>query len=219
MGRRRARKEARTLTDRDPKREERRAKDYALYLLSFRMRSEAEIENRLSRKGFDPDVIAKAVDDLRRVGLLDDREFSRLWIRNRMTINPVGRRNLRLELRRKGVSDNVVGEILAEIENDYDETALAMRVARKRVGRYSRLDRGAMKRRLAGVLARRGFEYSTIDAVIRQLLGSGEAGESREPEESGETGAPGKSDQGVESGEAVEPSGGREPDVAGGIVS
>jgi len=154
----------------DPDEERREAKEYALLLLSYRMRSEAETRERLSRRGYAPDLIAATVLDLSRVGLLDDREFSRGWIRNRLATNPAGRRVIRLELGRKGIDAAIIDEALREIENEYDERALAMRVARKKIGQYGGLDRGIVRRRLVALLARRGFEYGVIEEVVRELL-------------------------------------------------
>lgn len=154
----------------DPDEEQQRAKEYVLKLLSYRMRSVGETRDRLARRGFSPELIARTVRDLSQVGLLDDREFSRAWVRNRIATNPVGKRIVRLELGRKGVSKAIIDGVLEEAADEYDERELAMRVVRKKLRQYAHLDRGVVRRRLTAALARRGFDYEVIGAVMRELL-------------------------------------------------
>ncbi|MCK4261812.1 RecX family transcriptional regulator, partial [bacterium] len=61
------------------KEETRKAKEYALNLLSFRPRSSKEVRDRLKRKDYDEKVIEEAVENLGRIGLLNDEEFARSW--------------------------------------------------------------------------------------------------------------------------------------------
>jgi regulatory protein len=154
----------------DPEEEQQRAKEYVLKLLSYRMRSVGETRDRLARRGFSPELIARTVRDLSQVGLLDDREFSRAWVRNRIATNPVGKRIIRLELARKGVSKAIVDGVLEEAAEEYDERELAMRVVRKKLRQYAHLDPVVARRRLTAALVRRGFDYEVIGAVTRELL-------------------------------------------------
>ncbi len=167
----------------------------ALNFLSYRPRSEREVEQRLRKKSYTPEQIEAVMLRLRKRGYVDDREFARFWVTNRMSFSPRGPRLLRSELRQKGVSQDIVDEILAEsaetqvelraqaeqIAADNDEVpdeepvlgtdlANAITLARKRVRLLSNLDPQTARRRLSNFLTRRGYDYSIIDAVIRKVL-------------------------------------------------
>ena len=173
----------------------------ALNFLSYRPRSEREVEQRLRKKSYTPEQIETVMSQLRKLGYVDDREFARFWVTNRMSFSPRGPRLLRSELRQKGVAQDVVDEILAEsaenqkeleaqaaefaAENDDltddepvsgTDLANAIALARKRVRLLSNLEPQVARRRLSNFLARRGYDYPTIDAATRKVLAPEDVG-------------------------------------------
>ncbi|HUP26983.1 MAG TPA: RecX family transcriptional regulator [Chloroflexia bacterium] len=167
----------------------------ALNFLSYRPRSAREVEMRLRKKAYTPEQIDAVMVRLKRLGYVDDREFARFWVTNRMSFSPRGPRLLRSELRQKGVAQEVVDEILAEsAENQVElrqqaedfaaardesltdepvagtDLANALALARKRMRLLSSLDPQTARRRLSSFLARRGYDYGTIDSTIKRVL-------------------------------------------------
>jgi len=167
----------------------------ALTFLSYRPRSEREVQMRLRKKGYTPEQIEVVLTRLKKLGYVDDREFARFWVTNRMAFSPRGPRLLRSELRQKGVSPEVVDAILAEsaetqvqlreqaeelaagLDEEVDDEpvagtdlANAIALARKRVRLVSNLEPQVARRRLSNFLARRGYDYPTIDAAVRKVL-------------------------------------------------
>jgi regulatory protein len=167
----------------------------AIRFLSYRPRSEREVELRLRKKGHTPEQIAVVLERLRKHGYLDDMEFARFWVGNRMSFSPRGPRLLRSELRQKGVSQEVVDAVLqeqseaqAEAAQEAEEIAAiwgdtaadepapgtdlanALALARKKWRSYANLDPQTARRRLSGFLMRRGYTYDTVDSALRRLL-------------------------------------------------
>ncbi len=146
-----------------------KAFDACARLLSYRPRSEAELRQRLARKGFPDEICNEAIERLKRLGYVDDAEFARFWIQNREQFKPMGARRVRAELFQKGLDRDTVKQAIEEQMPD-DEHEAAMRVARSRLRSYSRLDDYAtFRRRLGGSLARQGFDYETTARVVRDL--------------------------------------------------
>ncbi|HET91712.1 MAG TPA: hypothetical protein ENN99_13390 [Chloroflexi bacterium] len=143
-----------------------RAYQQALNFLSYRPRSEAEVRRRLQRKTIDDEVIGAVVDRLARVGLLDDQEFARYWVDNRLQFKPRGARALRHELREKGISDAIVSEILADV----DEESAARNVAESAARRWAHLEVNDFRRKLGAYMARRGFSYGTIKPLVEEIV-------------------------------------------------
>jgi regulatory protein len=177
------------------------AYESALHFLSYRPRSAREVEMRLRKKSFTPEQIADVVARLRRQGYVDDMEFARFWVDNRMAFSPRGPRLLRSELRQKGVPQDVVDAVLEEqseaqaaARQQAEEVAAvwgevrdepapgtdlanALALARKKWRSYANLDPQTARRRLSGFLMRRGYNYETVDGVIRRLLAAEEDNE------------------------------------------
>ncbi|MDI3340543.1 MAG: RecX family transcriptional regulator [Sphaerobacter sp.] len=150
-----------------------RATQAALHFLSYRPRSEREVRDRLHRRGFSDEAIAAAIERLERWRYLDDAAFARFWVENRAEHQPRGRRALRAELRAKGVEPELVEVAIDEVGGD--EQAAALALARKRVTALRGLDPSVQRRRLAGYLQRRGYDWDTVRRVLDAVLGDDEA--------------------------------------------
>ncbi len=143
-----------------------RAYERALNFLSYRPRSEAEIRRNLRKKDVEDEIVGVVVKRLTRAGLLNDREFARYWVENRLQFNPRGTRALRHELWEKGVPAPIIADMLA----DFDEEATARKVAEAGVRRLAHLEPRDFRRRLGAYLARRGFSYAVIEPLIEEML-------------------------------------------------
>lgn len=146
-----------------------RATDSALRFLAYRPRSTREVTDRLRQRGYSDQAIDAAIEKLRGWRYLDDQEFARFWVENRLENRPAGSRRLRQELRLKGVDGKLVDQAIDETE--VDELPAAIELARKRVERLRGLDPIVQRRRLAGFLQRRGYGWDIVKPAIDQILG------------------------------------------------
>jgi regulatory protein len=142
-----------------------RAYQQAMLFLSYRDRSEKEIRQNLSKHEIPDEVIEQTLERLRGDGLADDNQFARAWVENRSTFRPRSRRALTMELRQKGLDEDTVQSVVADV----DENALAYESAVKRAGRFKSLDWSEFRRKLSEYLARRGFPYSVIAPVVTRV--------------------------------------------------
>lgn len=152
-----------------------RAVQGAIVFVSYRPRSEREVRDRLRKRDFSQPAIDQAIEQMRGFGYLDDQAFAEWWVGNRSEHRPRGKRLLAGELRSKGVSSDVVGEVIEEA--GLDETSAALELARKRLPSLSKLDRPAQERRLAAFLGRRGFGWDVIKPVMKEVFEGNEPGE------------------------------------------
>lgn len=146
-----------------------KAKRYALDLLSYRMRSRHELAERLRQKGFDKDTVDELTDDLEDVGLIDDLEFAKSWIRTRMELNPRSFYAIGKELQKKGVKKETARQARDELKDEFDEKEIALSLGRKRLASLKGLAVKDLRRRLLGYLSRRGFTYEISKWVIEHL--------------------------------------------------
>lgn len=154
--------------------------DKAVELLAVRARSIRELTLRLRRAGAPAPSVDRAVTRLTALGLLDDAKFARHLAQSRALGGGVSRRRIGDELRRRGVTrevvDDVVATTLADVEFDEREAALA--VARRRLRALGSLDAHTRRRRLYAFLARRGYTPDVISGVLRAL--AADAGDDRD---------------------------------------
>jgi regulatory protein len=132
-----------------------------LNFLSYRIRSSQEIRKNLLKHNIDDTTIEAVLDRLEKASLVDDEDFAQQWVENRIQFKPRGKRALRSELYQKGISNEIIDEVLVEL----DEQDLAFACAQKYLAKLSELDEKAFIKKLSGHLTRRGFPYSVIKEV------------------------------------------------------
>jgi regulatory protein len=142
-----------------------RCREAALRYLDYRPRSQAELKQRLSRRGFDDETVAAVIASLQEQGLVDDLAFARFWAENRQAFSPRSRWLVRRELRAKGVTDEVMARVLADI----DDEAGAYQAALAKAHKLSTGDYEGFRRRLGDYLKRRGFGYGVIKNTLSKV--------------------------------------------------
>ncbi|MGB9743022.1 MAG: RecX family transcriptional regulator [bacterium] len=141
----------------------RHCRDDAFRLLSYRARSEQELRERLSSKGYSPAVIERVLDRLKELAIVDDRKLAREYVAARIGVGHRGKFRVEQELRKRGIDREKIAEAM---QGAPDEVEAARLVLEHYLPRYRRLDETTRKRRLYGLLARRGFSIETIEQVL-----------------------------------------------------
>jgi regulatory protein len=147
-------------------REQARARNAAYRILTYRPRSHAELEQKLREKGFDEAVIEVVLADLERLGYVNDRQFAVQWAAGRLRLRGFGRRRIEQELRRKGISQEVIREAIAEAVPLDDEREAAVKAAEKKLRTMLSSGSDVRRRRLAGFLQRKGFSSEITRSII-----------------------------------------------------
>jgi regulatory protein len=146
--------------------------DSALGLLSQREYSRHELARKLRRKGHSRDAISAVLDRLEAAGLVSDERYARLYVRDRLAVNPQGRHRIVRGLRAKGIAPELASAAVEEVyaREEVSDRASAEALARKRLRALADLDPLARRRRLSGYLARRGFDSGTVGEVLSEVL-------------------------------------------------
>jgi regulatory protein len=145
--------------------------DFAIKILQRRMHSRSELRTRLMRREYGEWVINEVLDDLLRLGYVDDARFAKAKALAAAQHKQHGRRRAFMELRKAGVETQVAGRAVEDVYDVTDSTALARKLAEKQAPRLRKLDPLVARRRLVGMLQRRGFNYDEIRPVIDEVLG------------------------------------------------
>jgi len=167
-----------TIQDLQSHDDDEKAYEDALNYLSYRPRATREIARHLQEKGIEPDTIEHVLARLTYAKLIDDREFAQTWVENRTTFRPRGARAVRVELRQKGIDDEIVENAL----HDIDDESNAQAAGRLALRRLAALEEPVFRRRLLGLLLRRGFSYGVARQVTDDLWQEVRAQQETNPE-------------------------------------
>lgn len=146
------------------------ARGIVLRKLAVQARTRVELERALQERDVPEDAAGAVLDRMGELGLVDDVTFAHDWVQSRQQRRHLSRTALRRELQGKGVDREVIDAALTDVEGA-DEHRAALELAQRRAGSMGGLTREVAYRRLAGVLARRGFSGSVTSQVLSEVLG------------------------------------------------
>lgn len=144
---------------------ERRAKDKALWLISYRSHSKKELFDKL-RRDFDEDSAQKAVDRMQELGLINDGEFAKAYARKLVYGKKMSLRAAELELHRKGIDNITAEQALSELEYDA-QTQIIEFISKK----YRNIEDEKVRRRAVAALQRKGYGWDDIKQAIESMSG------------------------------------------------
>ena len=139
--------------------------------LAVQARSRSDLEQALAKKHVPAEVGSAVLDQFERAGLIDDAEFARSWVQSRQRSKGLSSKVLAMELRRKGVDDELAREALDQLDPEVELEA-AHRLVQAKLRSMAALDETTKIRRLTGLLARKGYAPQVAFDVVRRELGA-----------------------------------------------
>ena len=146
-----------------------RCKDKAMWLISYRDHSRRELIEKLCRD-WPSDCAEAAADRLEQLGLIDDSRYARRLAADLMNIKNLSERGIRQKLREKGIDRDLIDEAVDEL--DIDERGQLARIIEEKYARS--LSDEKTRRRAADALARMGYSYSDIKSAMAEYIDSDE---------------------------------------------
>lgn len=145
------------------------ARALCLRLLTGTPRTRKQLADAMRRREIPEDAAEHVLERFEDVGLIDDQAFANAWVESRHHGRGLARRALAQELRTRGVDAEAIGQAVGRLDAGQEEET-----ARALVDRKLRATRGLEKekriRRLAGMLARKGYAEGLALRVVRRAL-------------------------------------------------
>lgn len=145
------------------------ARDICLRQLTGAPKTRAQLAGALARKDVHDDVAERVLDRLEHAGLIDDAAFAEAWVQSRHAGRGLARRALRAELRKRGVDEETASGALDMLDHS-DELATARCLVERKLPSTRHLQPATRLRRLAGMLARKGYSSGLAARVVREAL-------------------------------------------------
>lgn len=149
-----------------------KAKQSALRLLAFRAQSIAEMQQKLTRQGYEPRTVLSVINEMRNAGHLNDDRFAQEFIRYQLLRRPTGRFLLQAKLKEHGISDEIASRSLArEFPPEREcELALELALAKKKELRIQLSQLSSLqKKKIGQYLSSRGFASDLVWETIDKL--------------------------------------------------
>ena len=149
---------------------EQRARQVCLRLLTLAPRTRAQLADALRKRGIPDETADEVLSRFEDVGLIDDAAFARAWVESRHYGRGLAGRALSAELKQRGVAADEIRAAIEERLGPDAEASAARRLVDRKLDSTRSLPPEQRTRRLAGMLARKGYPAGLAFRVIREAL-------------------------------------------------
>jgi regulatory protein len=149
---------------------EARARQVCLRLLTLAPRTRAQLADALRKRGIPDGVADEVLGRFEDVGLIDDAAFARSWVESRHYSRGLAGRALSAELKQRGVAADEIRAAIDEQLGPEAEAAAARHLVEAKLAATRGLSPEQRTRRLAGLLARKGYPAGLAFRVIREAI-------------------------------------------------
>jgi len=145
--------------------------DKAIKSIERRQHARAELAGKLKKFDYPIALIESVLDQLTELNYINDQRFAETRAELTATYKHHGRNRVLMELAKKGVPRETARRAVETVYETKDSAAMARDLATKKMRSLARLEPVVAKRRLYGILLRRGFDFETIKPVVDEVLG------------------------------------------------
>ncbi|WP_327294904.1 MULTISPECIES: recombination regulator RecX [unclassified Streptomyces] len=172
VGPRRQRSQQKRSQDQGPRKPQdpaEQARAICLRLLTGTARTRKQLAEALRKRDIPEEVSEEVLSRFEEVGLINDAAFADAWVETRHHGRGLAKRALARELRTKGVDSELIEEAVGQLDSEQEEET-ARELVTRRLRSTRGLDRDKRLRRLAGMLARKGYPEGMALRAVRQAL-------------------------------------------------
>ncbi|TDD44829.1 recombination regulator RecX [Nonomuraea terrae] len=145
------------------------ARNICLRLLTMAPKTRAQLAEALRKRDVPEEAAEAVLSRFSELGLINDEAFAAAWVDSRHHGRGLAKRALAAELRHRGVDSETVSEAVERLDPD-QEAETARRLVERKLSATRSLDPKTRTRRLAGMLARKGYSSGLAFRVIREAL-------------------------------------------------
>ncbi|MGG5172181.1 regulatory protein RecX [Pseudarthrobacter sp. J1738] len=149
------------------------ARAIVLRQLTAAPRSRGQLATKLAQRGVPEHAAEQVLDRFEELKLIDDAEFAQLWVRSRSEHRSLAKGALRRELADKGIAPELAEEALGQLSDEQEvrqAKELLTRKLRSAKAPEGREERDKLVRRLASMLARKGYAPGMAFQLTNEAL-------------------------------------------------
>lgn len=139
-----------------------------LSFLSFQMRSEHEVRQKLRTAEFGEAVVQEAIRKLEKLGFLNDESYSKALLETKKRTAKKGPRAIQQDLVKKGIDKGLQEQVLGSYTHE-DQVKNALDLAEKQIRAGDRKTPSQVKQKIQDLLMRKGYSFTVVSEVLDQI--------------------------------------------------
>lgn len=143
-----------------------KAKNKAVKYISYQPRTEKEITEKLKECEYSDNIICRVIETMKKYNYINDKEYAKNFLTSKLNLKGYGIFKISFDLKQKGISDDIINDIIENTE--LNENKRALEVLEKKL-RGKKISDYKEKQKLYNFLLRRGFSYDVIKEAVNNF--------------------------------------------------
>lgn len=143
-----------------------KAKNKAVKYISYQPRTEKEVTEKLKECEYSDDIIFRVIETMKKYNYINDKEYAKNFLTSKLNLKGYGIFKISFDLKQKGISDDIINDIIENTE--LNENKRALEVLEKKL-RGKKISDYKEKQKLYNFLLRRGFSYDVIKEAVNNF--------------------------------------------------
>lgn len=141
--------------------------DSAISLLSFKMRTKAELTEKLARRKIDEQAIEAAITKLKQYGYVNDEQYADEYVQSSIRAGRYGKKVIAFKLKQKGIDKQTIENVMQAFSSEEEKQAAKKQFV-SLYKKYRNEDAYKKRTKIFAALARRGFDYDIINTLFSE---------------------------------------------------
>ena len=142
--------------------------EISLNFLSYKLRTEKEIITKLQSKKYSPEIIDEVITKLKNLDLLDDYNYAKIFINDKINLTNYSKRRIINDLYQKGIDKRIYEDYLEEVFGYNMELDKATQIVETKINIWKEKHEGYdLKNKIVTFLLQKGFSYD----IAKQISG------------------------------------------------
>lgn len=137
-----------------------------LHYCSYQDRCVSEVKTKISTFEISSSDKERIMQLLINEGFIDDERFAHTFVRSKIHLKKWGVNKIRMSLKTKGISDDIISEALSEIDPDFYREDLVKILKTKKINESDDFKR---KAKLAQYAIQKGYEPALVWEAVKSL--------------------------------------------------
>lgn len=138
--------------------------------LSYGMKTEKELYDKLKEKGYSDEAMDEAVERAKKYGYINDNYYIECYIKTKAIPAKWGEQKIISKLYQKGIKIEIIKQKLEDLYDENDKYDNAMELAKKKYAMLKDTDKNKKKQKLNSFLLGKGYRYDVISSVIKKIF-------------------------------------------------
>lgn len=147
-----------------------KAKNKALHLIKFSSKSEKEIIDKLKRLEYEDSIISRVLEFLKEYEFINDDRLAKSMTKSKINSKKLGKNRVKMDLYKKGISDEIIQNVMDENIDNQVEYDNALELAHKKKRNLKDTDKRKLYEKIGRFLSYRGYDFDIIKKVLNEVL-------------------------------------------------